>query len=545
MNRRLIEKADALLAKEKGAIVKDPGGRISFCLVYPNTYRVGMSNLGFQGLYGLLNRREDVVCERAFLPDQADIEAYLRTGTPVFSLETKRPLNAFSIVAFSLSFENDYPNVFKILALSKIPFRTADRTEFDPLVMAGGVAVSFNPEPLALAFDLIFIGEAEESLMEFIDIYERAESRESAGKKAKQLTGVYVPSAYETGYDESGRISWRTCKTGYPDVIRKRTVEDISLTPLSTAIITSETEFSDMYLVELMRGCPWRCRFCLVGNFFGPMRKKDVQQISAEIAEGKRVAEKIGLIGPSLSDYPHISDILCIDGVRFSITSLRASNRSAELIGFLKGLKSVAIAPEAGTERLRRVIHKQVTESDILSTAGLLFESGIETLRLYFMIGLPTETDEDISGIVDLASKIRALSKTAGIVLSVSTFVPKPFTPFQWHAMDGLNSVKGKIRMLKKSLESKGVKIFHDVPKYAYMQGLFSLGDRRILPVIERMSQTDDFRKSCSDVGIDPSSYIFRQKDVFEVLPWDFIDIGVPRERLWDEYVKAVGLAHA
>jgi radical SAM superfamily enzyme YgiQ (UPF0313 family) len=540
VNRKLVEKADALLAKEKGTVFKEPGGKISFCLVYPNTYHVGMSNLGFQGLYGLLNRRDDVVCERAFLPADADIAEYRRTATPVFSLENKRPLTSFDIVAFSLSFENDYPNIFRILSLSKIPFRTDGRGDYHPLIIAGGVAVSFNPEPVALALDLVFIGEAEEAVGEFIELYKQAEDKDGVRRKALQLEGVYVPSEYEITYLEDGTILRRTAKEGAPGCIQKRTVKDLSLAPLNTSIITPETEFSGMYLVEIMRGCPWNCRFCLVGNFFGPLRKKGVPQVREEIEEGKKVAEKIGIIGPSLSDYPNIGEILCIEGVQFSITSLRASGRSAELIGLLKGHKSVSIAPEAGTERLRRAINKQVTEQDIVTTAGLLFDCGIETLRLYFMIGLPTETEEDIEGIIDLAGKVRALNKKAGIVLSVSTFVPKPFTPFQWHPMERLDSAKKKIRQIKKSLEPKGIKVFHDVPKYAHMQGLFSLGDRRIFPVIERMVEIDDWRTACAEAGIDPDFYVFRKKLFDETLPWDFIDIGVPKEKIWEEYGKAI-----
>lgn len=540
MNRKLVENADALLAKEKGTVFKDPGGKISFCLVYPNTYHVGMSNLGFQGLYGLLNRREDVVCERAFLPDDADIAEYRRTATPVFSLENKRPLTSFDIVAFSLSFENDYPNIFRILSLSKIPFRTDGRGDYHPLIIAGGVAVSFNPEPVALALDLVFIGEAEEAVGEFIELYKQAGDKDGVRRKALQLEGVYVPSEYEITYLEDGTILRRTAKEGAPGCIQKRTVKDLSLAPLNTSVITAETEFSGMYLVEIMRGCPWNCRFCLVGNFFGPLRKKGVPQVREEIEEGKKVSDKIGIIGPSLSDYPNIGEILCIEGVQFSITSLRASGRSAELIGLLKGHKSVSIAPEAGTERLRSVINKQVTEQDIVTTAGLLFDCGIETLRLYFMIGLPTETEEDIEGIIDLVGKVRALSKKTGIVLSVSTFVPKPFTPFQWHPMERLDSAKKKIRQIKKSLEPKGIKVFHDVPKYAHMQGLFSLGDRRIFPVIERMVETDDWRTACAEAGIDPDFYVFRKKLFDETLPWDFIDIGVPKEKIWEEYSKAI-----
>ena len=540
MNRRLVENADALLSKEKGTVFKDPGGKISFCLVYPNTYHVGMSNLGFQGLYGLLNRREDVVCERAFLPDDADIAEYRRTATPVFSLENKRPLTSFDIVAFSLSFENDYPNIFRILSLSKIPFRTDGRGDYHPLIIAGGVAVSFNPEPVALALDLVFIGEAEEAVGEFIELYKQAGDKDGVRRKALQLEGVYVPSEYEIAYLEDGTILRRTAKEGAPGCIHKRTVKDLSLAPLNTSVITTETEFSGMYLVEIMRGCPWNCRFCLVGNFFGPLRKKGVPQIREEIEEGKKVSEKIGIIGPSLSDYPNIGEVLCIEGVQFSITSLRASGRSAELIGLLKGHKSVSIAPEVGTERLRSVINKQVTEQDIVTTAGHLFDCGIETLRLYFMIGLPTETEEDIEGIIDLVGKVRALSKKTGIVLSVSTFVPKPFTPFQWHPMERLDSAKKKIRQIKKSLEPKGIKVFHDVPKYAHMQGLFSLGDRRIFPVIERMVEIDDWRTACAEAGIDPDFYVFRKKLFDETLPWDFIDIGVPKEKIWEEYSKAI-----
>jgi radical SAM superfamily enzyme YgiQ (UPF0313 family) len=540
VNRKLVENADALLAKEKGTVFKDPGGKISFCLVYPNTYHVGMSNLGFQGLYGLLNRREDVVCERAFLPDDADIAEYRRTATPVFSLENKRPLTSFDIVAFSLSFENDYPNIFRILSLSKIPFRTDGRGDYHPLIIAGGVAVSFNPEPVALALDLVFIGEAEEAVGEFIELYKQSGDKDGVRRKALQLEGVYVPSEYEIAYLEDGTILRRTAKEGAPGCIQKRTVKDLSLAPLNTSVITAETEFSGMYLVEIMRGCPWNCRFCLVGNFFGPLRKKGVPQVRGEIEEGKKVSEKIGIIGPSLSDYPNIGEILCIEGVQFSITSLRASGRSAELIGLLKGHKSVSIAPEAGTERLRSVINKQVTEQDIVTTAGHLFDCGIETLRLYFMIGLPTETEEDIEGIIDLVGKVRALSKKTGIVLSVSTFVPKPFTPFQWHPMERLDSAKKKIRQIKKSLEPKGIKVFHDVPKYAHMQGLFSLGDRRIFLVIERMVETDDWRTACADAGIDPDFYVFRKKLFDETLPWDFIDIGVPKEKIWEEYSKAI-----
>ena len=541
MNRRLVEKVDALLSKEKGAVSKDPGGKINICLVYPNTYHVGMSNLGFQGIYGLLNKRDDVVCERAFLPDERDIEEYIRTETPIFSFESKRPLNKFDIVAFSISFENDYPNILKILDISKIPFNTSERNEYHPLLIAGGVCCFFNPEPIAPIFDMIFTGEAEESLNEFLDIYTKAKDKFEVKKEAIHIEGIYVPEFYKIDYNNDGTIAERIPLNNAPEKIKRRYLKDLSLSPVTTAIITTEAEFSNMYLIEAMRGCPWNCRFCLVGHIYSPIRKKDLKAIKTEIDRAKEITPKIGLIGPSLTDYPHIMDVLCIEGVDFSITSLRASAKSAELVELLKGHKSVSIAPEAGTERMRKAVNKKITEKDILDTSELVLNAGIENLRLYFMIGLPVETHEDIEGIVELVKKVRKISNRGNIILSISTFVPKPFTPFQWHPMESLDSVKGKLKFIKKALrDEKGIKVFHDVPKYAHMQGMFSTGDRRVFGVIKEMVKTDDYRAACSKAGVDMGFYIFRERDFDEMLPWDFIDAGISKEKLRDEYIKAL-----
>jgi len=545
VNRRLIEKVDALLSKEKGAIFKDPGGKINICLVYPNTYHVGMSNLGFQGIYGLLNKREDVVCERAFLPDERDMEEYIRTGTPVFSCESKRPLNKFDIVAFSISFENDYPNILKILDISKIPFSALERNEYHPLLIAGGVCCFFNPEPIAPVFDIIFVGEAEESLNEFLDEY-RANGKGQKGEIKRgvlNIEGIYVPEFYRIDYNNDGTIAKRIPLNNAPEKIKRRYLKDLSLSPVTTAIITPEAEFSDMYLIEAMRGCPWHCRFCLVGHIYSPVRKKDLEAIKTEIDRAKEITPKIGLIGPSLTDYPHIMDVLCIEGVDFSITSLRASAKSAGLVELLKGHKSVSIAPEAGTERMRKVVNKKITEEDILAASELILNAGIENLRLYFMIGLPTETHEDIEGIIELVKKARKISNKGNIILSISTFVPKPFTPFQRHPMESLDSVKGKLKFIKKALrDEKGVKVFHDVPKYAHMQGMFSTGDRRVFGVLKEMVKTDDYRAACSKAGTDIGFYIFRQKGFDEILPWEFIDAGTSKEKLRDEYMNALNV---
>ncbi len=553
MDRRLVEKINNLLSKEKGTVFKDPGGKINICLIYPNIYRVGMSNLGFQGIYGIFNRRRDVVCERAFLPDEKEIEIYRKTGTPVFSFESKRQLNRFDIVAFSISFENDYPNVLKILDIANIPFHSSERDKYQPLLIAGGVCTFFNPEPIAPIFDIVFVGEAEESLSEFIDIYKKTKDKIEVKNAAVDINGIYVPELYQVTYNDDGTIHKRTSLAGAPEKIKRQYLNDLSSCSITTSIITPKSEFSNMYLIEAMRGCPWSCRFCLVGHIYNPPRKKELIAIKAEIdmatnlirwkyrdTESRGDGEgrvKIGLTGPSLTDYPHIKDVLCIDGVDFSITSLRACIKSAEIVELMKGHKSISIAPEAGTERMRRVINKKITEKDILITSEIILNAGIENLRLYFMIGLPTETGDDISGIVELAKKIRRISNKGNIILSISTFVPKPFTPFQWHSMDSLNSAKGKLKFIKKSLRGLyGIKVLHDVPRHAHMQGLFSMGDRRVFHVLELMVKENDYKKACLEAGVDADFYIFRNRSFNETLPWDFIDMGTTKQRLWNEY---------
>jgi radical SAM superfamily enzyme YgiQ (UPF0313 family) len=543
MNRRLIEKIDELLSKEQGTVYKDPGGRINICLVYPNTYHVGMSNLGFQGIYGLLNSMKDVVCERVFLPEDKDMEEYVRTDTELFSMESKRPLNRFDIIAFSVSFENDYPHIIKIFELSGLPLRSSKRDSGHPLIIMGGVCAFFNPEPVADFFDICFIGEADEMLPEFLDVYKTSADRSDVLKKSVTVEGLYVPRFYNVSYDTEGKISGRYQAEDMPEVIKRRYLKDISESKIMTTIITTETEFSEMYLTEAMRGCPWNCRFCIAGKIYSPPRKKGLQAIEGEIQTALTRTKRIGLIGPSLSDYPYIKDVLKIPEVDFSITSLRASTKSAELVSLIKGHKSVSIAPEAGTERLRKVINKRITEEDILQTSELLFAEGVETLRLYFMVGLPTETGEDIDGIINLVKKIRDVSTKGYITLSISTFVPKPFTPFQWHPMETQSEVKERLKMIKKGLLSiKGVKVFHDIPKYAYMQGLFSMGDRRVSKVLEGMSKVHDWMKATEAAGLNKDFYIFRKKGFGEILPWDFIDMGISKQKLWDEYQEALSL---
>ncbi|MBI5026164.1 MAG: radical SAM protein [Nitrospirae bacterium] len=540
MSRRLINKVQSLLSLEKGTVYKDPGGKVNICLIYPNTYYVGMSNLGFQGIYGIMNKRQDVLCERAFLPDEEDMGEYIRTGTELFSLESRRSLSKFDILAFSVSFENDYPNVLKILSLARIPLYAKARNKTHPLVISGGICAFFNPEPLAPFMDMVFVGEGEEMLMEFIDYFREGHDREGLLKGAGKIGGIYVPRFYDVYYKDDRTIKERKAFDGAPEIIKKRWEKNIG-GGIKTYVLSPDTEFSNMYLLEAQRGCPWSCRFCVTGFVYKPVRSKDIALLRAEVEEATAVTNRIGLIGPSLTDYRDIKEVLNITGVDFSITSLRASRGSGELVKLLRGHKSVSIAPEAGTERLRKVINKKITEEDILETACAILGSGIETLRLYFMLGLPTETMEDIEGISTIVKKIRQINKRGKINLSVSSFVPKPFTPFQWLPMEEVKSLKEKFKILRLMLrEIQGVSVFHDVPKWAEMQGFLSRGDRRTAPVLEAISKGEDWKKAAGTAGIDINFYVYRQVPFDEILPWDFIDVGIKKETLVAECKSAL-----
>ncbi len=535
ISRRLIQKADELLKKERGTIYKDPGGRVNICLVYPNTYYVGMSNLGFQGVYGFLNSRDDVVCERAFLPDSEAMAEFKRTGSQLFSLESRRPLSRFDIVAFSVSFENDYLSIPVILQLAGIPFFSTERDDRHPLLLLGGVAATENPEPLADIFDLVYIGEAEPSLLSMIEVYKKADSRREFLEDISGFDGFYVPSRHRVIYNEDGTIKQRIP----PEIIRKVTLRSLEHA-VRHIIVTPETEFSDMVLVEAMRGCVHSCRFCLAGHIYNPPRNRDFEALIGEIEDARNRGARVGLIGPSLSDYKYIKETLSLKDVSFSITSLRANRKTEELLCYFRGRGSISLAPEAGNQRLRNIVNKNIKEQDILSVAEKIFSEDIRTLRLYFMIGLPTETDEDVMDIVYLVKKIRSVSSRGRITVSVSTFVPKPFTPFQWTAMTEEKTIKNRLKMIKDGLRAeRGVTVLHDVVKYAYLQGVLARGDRRLSQFLIECRNASAWFRVMKEQKIAPEFYVFRERAKDEILPWDFIDTGVNKEYLWRQF-KAI-----
>jgi radical SAM superfamily enzyme YgiQ (UPF0313 family) len=539
----LHEWAGGLLGSETGAVHKDPGGKLNICLAFPNDYSLGMSNLGFLGVYTILNARQDVVCERAFLPSREVARAFERGRTPLFALESGRPLAEFDVLAFSVSFENDYPGILSILKLANIPLLARERRGQGrwPIIAAGGVCMTSNPEPLAPFLDVAFVGEAEGMLDRFVDALMGSPDREAALARAMGVGGVYLPAMYEERYDPgTSRLMGRVAHGGAPGRITRQFAPDISARPMGHEIVSAKAEFAGMRLVELQRGCPWACAFCLAGHVYDPPRKKDVAVARAEIASARAAGHRVGLIGPSLADYPHCADLLEGGGVELSVTSLRANMKSARLIESLAGRPSVSIAPEAGSERLRRLIRKKVTHADVLDAARLIFSTRVKRLRLYFMIGLPTETDEDIDELAALALELAAMATgakwTGRIQLTVSVFVPKPHTPFARMPMPAPGTIKDRLKRIKKAVGQRA-DVRHDPVKSAYEQCLYARGDRRVGRVLEAMAREGlDYRAAARSVGLDADEYTLREIPPDEPLPWGFIDLGIkPDARRCDE----------
>jgi radical SAM family uncharacterized protein len=555
MSRKLFERTDALLAAERGTIYKARDVEVAIALAYPNTYHVGMSNLGMHQIYAILNRCADTACERAFLPDEEDIEEYDKSHTRLYSLESKRPIREFDVLAFSVSFEQDYLNILEMLRLSGIPPDKKERTEDDPLVILGGICSFFNPEPLADFFDVVIVGEGEEVAGEFVQVYKenRGQGRLALLRALSRIPGVYVPEFYDVAYHEDNTIKERKLlDPSAPEQIVKRIAQDFNRTPAATVILTPNTEFSDMYLSEITRGCGRHCRFCMAGYIYLPPRNLGIAEAKQQAAKADEQCGKIGLVGAALSDYPDIGELCSAIEGGLSISSLRADSVSQALIDRLakSGHKTIAIAPEAGSERLRKVINKGVTEEDILRAADMVFGSGIPNLKLYFILGLPTETQEDVDAIIALALKVRDVqlkhARPAGrigrITLSVNSFVPKPCTPFQWDPMEAVESLNKKQRLLEKAVRTIGnMNMIHDLPKWEYVQALLSRGDRRIGKLIRLSHEKQgDWKRAAKELGMDMDFTVTRQRAFSEALPWDFIDIGVRKDYLMTERGRAL-----
>ncbi|MBW2192448.1 MAG: TIGR03960 family B12-binding radical SAM protein [Deltaproteobacteria bacterium] len=554
----MIWKADTLhqrfVETETGTIKKDWTGRIKVALIYPNRYAVGMSNLGFQAVYHLLNRIDHVVCERAFLPEK-NTSATRRVTT----IETGSFISDFDIVAFSFSFENDYPNLLTILDRERLPLWSSDRGTPHPLLIAGGVACFLNPEPIAPFIDCFLIGEAEAILPRFFDTslfdlleMDRASCLETL---AQNIPGTYVPAFYRPEYTRDGTLLAFEPTADVPTTIKRVFVNNLSESPCCSTVLTPETSFERTFLIEVGRGCPHGCRFCASGYIYRPPRFRSLSLLSECLQRGASLTDRIGLVGAAVSDLPGITR-LCErvdpDNVRLSFSSLRADALSNELIAVLKKnrVKTATIAPDAGSERLRNVINKGLTETDILKAAENLVSAGIPNLKLYFMLGLPTEMPEDVDAIVELCKKVkhnflkssRTRKRIGEISVSISSFVPKPFTPFQWVAMEDMQTLKKKIKKVKSGLKRvSNVTVHADVPRWAYIQALFSRGDRKVAQVLSLAHDNQgNWPKTFKASPANTDFYVYRKRALEELLPWDFIDHGIEKSFLAKEYRRAL-----
>jgi radical SAM superfamily enzyme YgiQ (UPF0313 family) len=552
------ERARHTLAKEIGYVKKPHGDRLRVALAFPNTYWVGMSNLGFQTIYRLFNAEDDIVCERFFLPPKQELAELASARVPLVTLESQTPVGEFDVIAFSVSFEWDYVNVLTLLRLAGVPCYAAERTERHPLVIVGGAVTFVNPEPLALFADVIAAGEGEPLVPALRRSFSAASGRADLLRLLAQERGCYVPAFFEPLYAGDGTLAgYRSLlDVDAPFPVKKaalRTTDAID--PPSTSIFTPDTEFGSRFLVEVVRGCANLCRFCWAGYNYLPVRAFPTDRILDLARASRPHASRVGLVSIALCDHPDIEHILtCLNEMGYAISpaSLRLDDLTETIVRLLRasGERTITIAPETGSDRLRRVINKTVTNDEILDRAELIFASGIENLKLYYMIGLPTETDEDLVAIRDLTLQMRdrMLKHARGrgqigrIVGSVNPLVPKPGTAYQWLPMEDAAVIERKIKRLR-SLVANIDNVYFNIKseRHSYYQALLSLGDRRVAPAIvaaERNGQ--NWRAALAEVGVDGDFYIFRDRSRDAFLPWDVIDGGMKRSFFEAEFARSL-----
>jgi len=556
------ERALSTLSKEIGYSRKPHGNRLRIALAFPNTYWVGMSNLGFQTVYRLFNAEDDIVCERFFLPPKQELAELVAARAPIVTLESQTPVGDFDVIAFSVSFEWDYVNVLTLLHMAGVPAYAAERTDRHPLIVVGGAVTFVNPEPLAPFADVIAAGEGEMLVPALGRAFSAATGRPELLRLLSRERGFYVPSFYEPQHAPDGSIAGYTLTDtsagdgGAPLPVRKAALKTTdAVDPPATSIFTPDTEFGSRFLVEVVRGCANLCRFCWAGYNYLPVRAFPADRI-LELAERARGhANRVGLVSIALCDHPEIDRILArlLElGYAISPASLRLDDLTESIVRTLResGERTITIAPETGSDRLRRVINKTVTNDEILDRADLIFASGIENLKLYYMIGLPTETDDDLVAIRDLTLQLRdrmmkhakRRGQVGRIIGSVNPLIPKPGTAYQWMPMEDPAVVDRKIKRLR-SLTAGIDNVYFNIKseRHAYFQALLSLGDRRVAPVIANAEQNgQNWRAAVADAGIDADFYIFRDRSRDAALPWDIIDGGMKSAFFHAEYDKGL-----
>ena len=560
MNRKdLIDRLQELYKDEDSRVTVNPHAGQKVAIVYPNTYFVGMSNLGLHIIYEEINLRNDSVCERIFLPEKKELEAYDKTKTPLMSVETQRPMHQFDVVAFDVTFEMDYFHIPLMLRHGRVPIMGKDRTEFDPIVIAGGPCATFNPEPFADFIDAFIIGEGEGIVSRVLDIIRDGKmeglDRHAILRQLANVSGVYVPSLYVPIYSDDGEFKGYHIAEGAPKTIKRHF--EMLTSGGETVVATNYTEFGAMYIIEVARGCGRHCRFCMAGYCFRVPRVRPLEILKEGVDRAEKLGKKVGLMGAAISDYPEVDELVTYirsKDMRYSCASLRADSLTQAVVDGLadSGQKTITIAPETGSERLRRVINKGISEEHLQNAATLSAKSGIQHMRLYIMIGLPTETDEDIEAIVGLAERTQAHMAEVGckgrLTLSINPFIPKPFTPFQWMAMDNQKTVEKKLQYIKKALQkNRRIEVLVESPKEAYIQGVLARGDRRLGAVLAACAAdrgSKSFKSEMKAAGLDMDEMNYRERSFDEFLPWSHLDMGMDDGYLQMEWKRSVDEAY-
>lgn len=572
-----VQKPARYAGGELNSVVKnaqDISLRYAFC--FPDTYEIGMSHLGMKIIYGLVNEREDAWCERVFAPDSDMEEQMRKNNVPLFALESGDYIKDFDIIGFTLQYELSYTNVLNMLDLAGIPLLSKDRTSLTPIVCCGGPCAC-NPEPVADFFDIVFLGDGEESTNQVLDLLkvckEKGLSKQEFLLKAKDIQGVYVPSFYVDEYNEDGTLKSLAPKNGAPEKVKKAVVSDLDKCYYPKSFVVPFINIvHDRAVEEIFRGCIRGCRFCQAGFIYRPIREKSVETINnqSKALIASTGYDEISLCSLSTSDHSCVNEMLSSlidwtvkDKINLSLPSLRVDNFSDELVEKLNMVRKsgLTFAPEAGTQRLRDVINKNVTEEEVVRTCTKAFDNGWTTVKLYFMMGLPTETMEDIEGIANLGMQVihafyknpnRQKGTGVQVNISCASFIPKPFTPFQWESEDNMDSLKAKQKHLLESIPTKKIKVsFHETPT-SLIEGVLARGDRRLNAVIldaykngctfdswDDRFNFDGWMNAFEKNNIDPHFYTQRQRDFSELLPWDHLDYGVSRKFLEKENIKA------